>query len=507
MPDEEHAHRTALCHGTIHGFPRADAIVLERDRIRAVGRADELRALWADGDADVVDLQGRYVLPGFIDAHIHLLQTGLAASGWQVELAGLSRHDTLNRLAEAARDRGGEWVVAYGWDESTWASRDYLSREELDAVAQACPVLAIRLDGHLATVNRAALDRVPASAPGALVDRTNGWLREAALAETQKVIQPDADAVHDALVAATALCHQLGIATVHTMTRSQYLEAFYEHSHERLLRVVFCPEVQALPFLTERGLRTGHGNDWLRFGGVKIFADGSIGAGNAAVSIPFCTGGCGALNHDDETLRTWISTADRSGWQTIVHAIGDRAIDQVLRVHASLAVDPSSRHRIEHFELATEEQVRRTADAGLFVSAQPNFTANWSGPGGLYDERLGTDRDRHSNPLRELVDAGAPLAFGSDGMPPGPLYGLHGAVNGPFRCQRITLDEALDAYLRGGALFEFEEDEKGGLDPGKLADLVVLDQDPSLSPDRLLERSVDMTFVGGRRVYARTSTP
>ncbi len=505
MLELSHAHITALCNATIYGFPKADTIVLERDRIRAVGLAHELADLWMEESGDVLDLHGKYVLPGFVDAHIHLLQTGLEASGWLIGLAGLSRQETLDTLAETARQRDGEWVVAYGWDESTWQERRYLGRGELDTIAPACPLLATRLDGHLVAANSAALACVPASAPDDLVDRVGGWLREAAVTEMMKTVRPDDDAVRNALAAAAVTCHRLGITTVHTMTALEHLDAVRQHRDERRLRVIFCPMVESLPVLMERGFKTGHGDDWLRFGGVKMFADGSIGAGNAAVSVPFCEGGCGALNHDDNTLCTWVTTADRDGWQTIVHAIGDRAIDQILRVHESVATDPALRHRIEHFELPTEDQVERTASSGLFVSMQPNFTANWSGSGGLYDDRLGADRDRRSNPLRELSDAGIPLAFGSDGMPPGPLYGLHGAINGPFSPQRMTLEEALMAYTQGGAAFEFEEDEKGTLHPGKLADLVILDGDPATSPRRLLERAVDMTFVGGRRVYSRES--
>ena len=478
MAERSHAHVTALCRGRIHGFPEADTIVLERDRIRAVGRARELEDLWTEAGGDVLDLNGRYVLPGFIDAHIHFLQAGLVASGWQIALAGLSRQDTLDALGRAARHRDGEWVVAYGWDESTWEDRRYLCRSELDAVAPGSPVLATRLDGHLMAANSLAMASVPAQAPEELIEPAQGWLREAAVSEMMKAVQPDEEAVRRAFAAATDLCHQLGITTVHTMTRSVYLDALQRHRQERRLRVVVCPEVESLPLLRERGLRTGHGDAWLRFGGVKIFADGSIGAGNAAVSVPFRDGGCGALNHEDATLRAWIAAADRDGWQTIVHAIGDRAIEQVLRVHAMVGTDSSLRHRIEHFELPTVEQVERTAANRLWVSVQPNFTANWSGPGGLYDERLGPQRDARSNPLRELLDAGLDLAFGSDGMPPGPLYGLHGALDGPFPSQRITFDEAIAAYTLGGATFEFDEDEKGSLDPGKLADLVVLDHDP-----------------------------
>jgi predicted amidohydrolase YtcJ len=287
------------------------------------------------------------------------------------------------------------------------------------------------------------------------------------------------------------------------MTPAAFLRAFQKGRMDRRLRIVFCPEVEMLGPLAARGLQTGHGDGWLRFGGVKLFSDGSIGAGNAALSTPYSAGGLGALNYEDETLRKWIHDADQAGWQTITHAIGDRAIEQVLRVHGSVALDPALRHRIEHFELPNDEQIERTAAGALCVCVQPNFTANWSGPGGLYDERLGSARDRRSNPLRLLRDAHVPLAFGSDGMPPGPLYGLHAAVNAPFELQRVTLDDALDGYTHGGATFEFEEDEKGSLDPGMLADLVVLDRNPYGAPERLADRAIEMTFVGGQLVYSR----
>jgi predicted amidohydrolase YtcJ len=211
----------------------------------------------------------------------------------------------------------------------------------------------------------------------------------------------------------------------------------------------------------------------------------------------------GQLNHDTDRLRAWIQTADRQGWQTVTHAIGDRAIEQVLQVHESLQTDPSLRHRIEHFELPLPSHIERVKQRGLYLSMQPNFTANWSGASSLYEERLGAERDAASNPLLPIHQAGIPLAFGSDGMPPSPLYGLHGAVNGPHPQQRIPMEAAMTAYTAGGALFGFEEDDKGSLEPGKLVDLVVLDEDPRIRPDDVRHRRIEMTFVGGDLVYTR----
>jgi len=251
------------------------------------------------------------------------------------------------------------------------------------------------------------------------------------------------------------------------------------------------------------GLLTGYGDPWLRFGGIKIFADGSIGAQNAAVSEPFSGGGTGELNYQDAELASMIRAAELAGWQTVIHAIGDRAIEQVLDAHEVVGTDSALRHRIEHFELPHREQLVRVAKLGLCISMQPNFIGNWSGPNSLYVDRLGAARDRASNPLRLIVDEGLPLAFGSDGMPVSPLYGLHWAVNAPYRDQRLTAEEAMERYTTGGAWFGFEEKIKGRIVPGMLADLVVLDEDPRLHPERIEERTVEMTFVGGERVYER----
>ena len=489
--------------GAIHGYPGADAIVLERDRIRMIGQADELLPTLPESEgAEHIDLRGRFLLPGFIDAHIHLLHTGLVESGWRIDLMNLSRAEALEKLDQAAKDRAGEWIVGDGWDESHWQDRHYLSRSELDKIAPNSPVLAIRMDGHLLTANSLAMERIPDTAPEGLIERDTGLLREKAATEMSGSIRPDHAASIEALDAAARLCHRLGITTVHTMTQLDYFEAFMTGRQQRQLRITICPDIHSFDKLRAIGLKTGYGDTWLRFGGIKMFADGSIGARNAAVSRAYNNGGLGRLNHEDAVLRNWVKTADRAGWQTVIHAIGDRAIEQVLQTHETLQTDASLRHRIEHFELPQESQLARVKMSGLHLCMQPNFTANWSGPDSMYVDRLGVDRDRMSNPLRLVRDADIPLAFGSDGMPTSPLYGLHGAIHGAYPGQRLTIEEAIDCYTVAGARFEFEEDEKGSLQPGKLADLVVLDQDPRLEPEYVSARSIEMTFVGGDLVYS-----
>jgi predicted amidohydrolase YtcJ len=496
---------TLLHHAVILDHPGADAMVIRGERIQAIGPSEALDAvLPSDAVVERVGLAGRFLMPGFIDAHIHLLQTGLVESGWLVGLAKLPREEALAMLAAAVSERSGGWVIGSGWDESDWPGRRPLSREELDAVAPRAPVLAVRVDGHLLVANSQALRHLPPGTPEGLVDRSQGALREAAVEAMLGVARPDELSKIEALQAAAHLCHRRGITSVHTMTRHEHWEVFHRHREARRLRITFCPEIGALDALTEAAVTTGCGDAWLRYGGVKIFADGSIGAQNAAVSAPYSAGGVGALNHDQTKLRDWVKRADETGWQAIIHAIGDRAIEQVLSVHALLSTDRGLRHRVEHFELPTERQIETTRSLGLFVSMQPNFTANWSGPGSMYEERLGAARDQLSNPLRWVIDRGIPLALGSDGMPPGPIYGLYGAVQGSFPAQRLSMEEALTCYTAGGAEFGFDETRSGHLVPGAWADLVVLDQDPRVDPQNVLDRRVEMTWVGGTRVYKRS---
>ncbi len=491
-----------LHNGTIHGHQDLDAMAIGGERILAVGRGEEILSL-AGEDTLRIDLKGQAVLPGFIDAHVHLMHTGLVESGWRIDLTDRSREEVLSVLRDAVSSRGGEWVVGYGWDESDWKDRRYLVREELDRVTSGTPILAIRMDGHLLTANAPALNFLPESAPERWVDREAGLLRETAVNVMLDRIVPDRATSAEALSAATRLCHRLGVTSAHTMSRLCHVPAFMADRADRRLRVTICPEVASFDRLGAVGLQSGFGDPWLRFGGIKIFADGSIGAQNAAVSTPFQGGGTGELNHEDAALVSMIRAAEDAGWQTVIHAIGDRAIAQVLDAHETLGTDPTLRHRIEHFELPREAQLGRAARLGLCISMQPNFIGNWSGPESLYVERLGEERDRASNPLRRVVDEGLPLAFGSDGMPVSPLFGLHSAVNAPYPDQRLTVEEAVACYTAGGAWLGFEEAVKGRIEPGMLADLVVLDENPLLRPERIEERTVEMTFVGGEPVYER----
>lgn len=495
---------TILKGGVFPTVPTADALAIGGGKVLALGQAEKMAPL-ASEITQTIDLEGKTVLPGFIDAHTHFLQSGLEEISSVTDLSKLDRTDTLAKLAEAVRSRGeGEWVIGRGWDESVWQDPSYLSCEELDRIAPRNPVVAVRIDGHLLTVNNLALKRIPADVNQGQIDISRGILREKEAFAFLRKIGPDAETLRDALYAATALAHRLGITSIHTMLSPDRIRPYMRERGRVKLRVTLYPEISCLDALETLGIESGFGDEWLRLGGVKLFADGSIGAGNAALGEPFADSGeNGSLNYTDEELVHLIRRAEEAGLQTAIHAIGDRAIEQVLRAHLTAGTSRELRHRIEHFELPAKAQIERAKDMGLNISMQPNFVGNWSGDKRMYQARLGSQRDRQSDPHHLVLEAGLPLAFGSDCMPISPLYGLHWAVNAPHPSQRVSVSEGISCYTEVGAYLSFEEAKKGKIEVGMDADLVILDQDPHCVPERIVELHVEMTFVGGEVVFRR----
>jgi len=240
--------------------------------------------------------------------------------------------------------------------------------------------------------------------------------------------------------------------------------------------------------------------------GVKIFADGSIGAGTAALEAPYRgeTGNRGSLLFSDREMGECLEKMVRLGIPFAVHAIGDRAIRQILDVAPeTLRERPPGWNRIEHAELLRNDHLEGVKRGGFSLSMQPNFVANWQSPGGLYDERLG-DRGRQANPFRQVWDAGIPCCFGSDSRPPGPLLGIQGALDHPVAAQRLPLWQAVLAYTRSGAAAVSQESRIGSIgwtrSPGYQADLVAVTADFVESP---AAAAIVLTVKGGEIVYSR----
>jgi len=482
------------------GDPSHDALAVSCGRIKAVGKQRDVFRLRHEG-TETVDLSGRAVLPGFFDAHTHFVQTGLERTYFADLTTTRSLSEALDVLSAAARDRPGQWVVGRGWDESRWPQGRYLERQDLDRAIPRQPCCAVRVDGHLVSCNTLGLAHCKAP-EGDLVDRERGHLREGPAWELLAGIRLELEEQVEALAEASRHAAALGITSVAEMGGGGTFKA-YRAAHRRGLlqtRAFLYLPGESLDALSSLGIERGFGDDRLRLSGLKVFLDGSVGAASAALMEPYIGGqDRGSLLVEGGELAKLWRAAGQAGLQLAVHAIGDRAIEAAIGAASAAGVVKEERHRLEHLELATPEQLDRMAELGLVASMQPNFVANWSGRGGMYERRVGPERDARIDPHGWVLERGIPLAFGSDGMPMGPLAGVAAVLQPPYEPQRVALEDALRAYTSGAAYAVFADEELGRVAKGFRADLVVLSGDPGTTPSEHIR--VEMTFLGGRRVF------
>jgi predicted amidohydrolase YtcJ len=497
--------------------PWAKALAVRDRRVVAVGTEGQVSRT-AERSTRRIDLRGRVVIPGFIDAHTHLADSA-GELGWTRLDRTRSLKEALDRLGKAAgRIPPGQWVIGIDWDEAKWPEKRYLTREDLDHVSKVHPVVARRIDCHVGSLNSMALERASdlVSLRGFEVDgsgRPTGILKEEAFAELYDRFASGPAIIERNLARMARTAHRLGITSVHDVVTGNGWEAYQRarRGGRLALRVTAMLPSSRVASLVHTGIRTGFGDEWLRIGPVKVFSDGSLGAYTAALDAPYegRPKERGMLVHPPSELRSILEAAHRAGLQTATHAIGDAAVRLVVGTLAEIQEEhprESLRHRIEHFELPEEDVLRQTRDSDLVASCQPNFVGQWSGPGDVYESRLGSRRIENNNPYRRIARLGIPLCFGSDGMPYGPLYGLHWAVNGYFEDQRLSAEEAFRAYTAGGAHAAFEERTKGTLEPGRWADFVVLDGDPFDDPSRIDRCRVRETWIGGDRLFPLTKS-
>lgn len=497
--------------------PWAKAIAIRGDRILAVG-TDAQAERWSGPRTRRVDLRSRVVVPGFIDAHAHMADSA-GELGWTRLNKARSLEDAVARLrAAAASTPPGGWVIGMDWDEAKWPERRFPTREDLDRASTEHPVVARRIDCHIGSLNSRALELASdlAGLRGFEVDvtgRPTGILKEDAFEAFHRRFEAGEAGIERGLPAIARLAHRLGITSIHDIVNMAGWRA-YQRAHQAArirLRVYAMPRDPMLASLIDAGLMTGLGDPWLRLGAIKVFADGSLGAYTAALAASYAgrSDEKGMLIHPPTKLRSILEAAHRAGFQTATHAIGDAAVSLVVETLETIQEEGPReplRHRIEHFEFVEDDVLRRMKRAGLVASCQPNFIGQWSGPGDVYETRLGAERASRNNPYRRILRRGVPLGFGSDGMPYGPLYGIHWAVNGFFEDQRISVEDAVRAYTTMGAYAAFEEDLKGALEAGKLADFVVLNGAPFEEPERIDRCGIRETWLGGTRAFPSTKS-
>ena len=513
----------------------AEALAVRRGRVLAVGTLDALDGLVGQRTRRI-DLAGRFAMPGFNDAHMHPLAVGLALK--QVDVrpgAAPTLTDLLDRVAERARTTPpGTWIIANGYDQFRLDVRRHPLCGELDAAAPANPVFVWRTCGHVGVANSLALAALgltvdtpdpPGGAIGRAAGELTGLLSERAAFQLNTVLPPhDRAAIVEAIATAGRLFLSQGItsvmdAAVGSTAGLAELRAWSEARRSRRLplRATLClfgDPGGVVESTAKHGLVTGLGDEWLKIGPVKLFLDGSAGAGTAAVGEPYRDGGGGILCYDDRALAERVDWLHATGYQLAFHAIGDRAIAQALAATAGAqrrSPVRDRRHRIEHGGLADPTQTARMAALGMTVASQPVFMRDFAE---LYAEMLGAARAAAAYPMRGWLEAGLRPAASSDAnvCDSDPLPGLHamltrasaaGTVFGER--QRLRPQEALQAYTEFAAYGQFSEREKGTLEPGMLADIAVLSRDPlTAAPEAILhDTRCELTIVEGEIAFVR----
>lgn len=520
--------------------PLAEAIAISGVRIGAVGSNDEIRKL-AGSRTRVIDARGQLVLPGFNDAHVHFL-----AGGFQISSVDLRGAATPQELAErirqfAARLPPGRWVTGGYWDHERWPTNALPTRDLIDAATPATPVFVIRLDGHMGLANSVALKLAgitrdtPDPDGGLIVRDPNsgepaGVLKDAAMDLVTKVIP--AASLEEKLAAARAASEhaaRCGVTSVTDMSAGADVAVYQELLRRGQLktRIYAIAPLPQWETLAQTGLQAAFGSDVIRVGGLKGFSDGSLGSTTALFFEPYLdapeTKGLPAPEMFPEgAMFQRVLGADRAGLQVMIHAIGDRANDQVLTIYEEVARRNGlrdRRFRIEHAQHLRAQDIPRFARSGVIASMQPYHCAD---DGRWAEKRIGPARAKGTYAFRTLRDAGATLAFGTDWnvAPLDPMQGIAAAVTrrtldgkhpeGWVPEQKISVEEAVRAYTVGSAYAEAAEHVKGRLVPGHLADLVILDKDIfSIAPGAIETARVQTTMMGGQVVYdaGANSTP
>jgi len=510
------------------------SMLVRDDRIVAVGEIAELSRL-AMPSAQRIDLHGKTVLPGLIDTHTHAMDWAVSVVRGQLNL----RYPNVKSIADvqakirerAAALKPGEWIQGSAWDDSKFAEDRYITRQDIDAAAPNNPVYLEHVTGHLAATNSAALKlaRIDASTPnpsGGLIDRDaagqpTGIVKDGAMGLFDKILPPPSHA--DWIAAAGYLskeCAQYGLTSIHDVAllapaMNAYQDALAQGALK--VRVEMAPlvnnerDVDALIFA---GIHTGFGNDWLKYGAVKFFSDGGMAARTIAIYPPGPPGdekNIGLLIWQPEELQRLQLKLAEHGWQLSTHAIGDRAIDEVLDSYTKIAEafpGRDLRNRVIHDGIATPAIQKRLAAEHVYVDNNPPFVYFL----GKHFQHYGPERLRWAYPGKSYIDHGIVSSGGSDTFvtPLSPWWGIwasvvrkeqnSGAVLAPE--ERLTVEQAIRQYTYNGALAGFDEKNKGSLEAGKLADFIVIDRDIFTAPvDELKDVRVLNTWIGGQEMY------
>jgi predicted amidohydrolase YtcJ len=512
--------------------PTAQALAINGNRIVAVGASSEIQRL-AGESTRVIDAKGQLVLPGFNDAHVHFM-----SGGFQLASVDLRSANTPQELAERLRDFAaklpkGSWITGGDWDHERWPDAKLPTRELIDRYTPNNPVFVNRLDGHMALANSLALKlagvtRSTKDPDGGVIVRDpktgepTGILKDAAQSFVWKVIPaPTFEEKLTAARAATNHAASLGVTSVQDMSAGVDIGVYQTllDRAELKTRVYAAWPLPRWEQLAQTGVRAHFGSAMLRTGGLKGFADGSLGSTTALFFQPYRDAPNTSGIPSDEmfpngAMLERVRGADRAGLQVMIHAIGDRANDIILSIYERVEKengDRDRRFRIEHAQHLRPQDIPRFAHDHVIASMQPYHAID---DGRWAEKRIGPERTKTTYEFRSLLDSGATLAFGTDWTvaPLDPMLTIYAAVtrrtldgknpNGWIPEQKISVEEAVRAYTVGSAIAEFQENEKGTITPGKLADIVMLSRDIFKIDAKEIEKvKIVLTIMDGRVVY------
>jgi predicted amidohydrolase YtcJ len=514
--------------------PTVEAVAIYSNRIVALGPSKEIKSMIGP-QTRVIDAHGQLVLPGFNDAHVHFLSGGFQLASVDLRDANSQEEfaDRIKRFAEKLPS--GRWITGGDWDHERWPGAALPTKELIDRHTPNTPVFVNRLDGHMSLANSVALKlagvtRETKDPPGGLIVRDaktgepTGVLKDAAMSFVWKVV-PESSFEEKLTAARAATQHaaRLGVTSVQDMSAGNDVGVYQTllDRGELKTRIYAVSPLPSWERLARTGVRSHFGSEMLRIGGLKGFSDGSLGSTTAFFYEPYndapdTRGLAGDEMFPEGAMLERVRAADRAGLQVMIHAIGDRANDQILSIYEKVVrenAEHDRRFRIEHAQHLRPQDIPRFGRDKVIASMQPYHAID---DGRWAEKRIGYERARTTYAFRSLLDSGATLAFGTDWTvaPLDPLLTIYAAVTrrtldgkhplGWIPEQKISVEEAVRAYTVGSAYAEFSEKEKGTITPGKLADLVIINSDIfHIDPTEIEKARVVMTILDGKIVYER----
>lgn len=531
--------KKAIINGNIYTVnekqPKAEAVFIEGERIVSVGTNDEIRKK-IDQDTKIIDLQGKFIMPGFNDAHLHFLSGGFYLMGIDLHPAK-SINQFRAILSDYIKKYPGKWVTGGRWDHENWDVKNLPTKADIDDITDGTPVFVSRMDGHSGLANSKALelagiDKDTPSLEGGLIlkdpatGEPTGILKDNAMNLMFEVI-PDhnADDFYQAALTALKEAASFGITSVQDIFSVEEIPAYeaykrLESEGKLTCRISIRWPVEDYKFLISNKIKSGTGNDLLNIEAIKAYSDGSLGSSTAWFFEPYegDNGNTGLPNDIvlNGKLKLWAADADKNGIQVSTHAIGDRGNTYILDMYEDIKKENPSwdrRFRIEHAQHVRPVDIPRFAEIGVIASVQPTHAIE---DGVWAAKRIGLQRVKYTHPYKSFLDNNTIVCFGTDWpvVTIDPYLTLFAAVtrrtvdeknpDGWIPEQKISIAEAIKCYTLNSAYAEFSEKNKGSIEPGKLADFVVLNEDLlNVDPVTIKDVKAVMTIMGGEIVYER----